>query len=170
MNKHLFDDEQVIYHTGDFADRMYFIKSGHVQLIDDYPETGKCVSATLGPGKIFGEMELIDGSPRTCIAQTRGPVKLISFTQAELKDALFQNPENSLILSRTIFDHLRDLYSGESLESEVEKLRLEMHQTIKQAVVNHEARVVKSHNGMMAMALPVLALVIIGIVLQTVLH
>ncbi|MCH9055208.1 hypothetical protein L5220_04675 [Synechococcus sp. PCC 6716] len=111
-------------------------------------------------------MDLIHGCTRLSTAQAKGEVKLFQFTETELKEALFENHVKSLMLSRTLYEHLRDLYSDNNLESELARLRVEMHQTVKQAVMDHEARVVKSHNGMMAIALPIVMLVGLVIALQ----
>ncbi|XFA73850.1 cyclic nucleotide-binding domain-containing protein [Thermosynechococcaceae cyanobacterium Okahandja] len=166
MNKCSFTDQDLIYRTGDAANVMYFIKAGQVELIDEFPETGQHVTAVLGPGKVFGEVDLIHGRTRLCTARAKGEVKLFQFTEAELKDALFENHVKSLMLSRTLYEHLRDLYSDNNLESELARLRVEMQQTVKKAVIDHEARVVKSHNGMMAIALPIVVLVGLVIALQ----
>ncbi|WP_448526415.1 cyclic nucleotide-binding domain-containing protein [Parathermosynechococcus lividus] len=169
MNKCSFTDQDIIYRAGDPASVMYFIKAGQVELIDEFPETGRHVTAVLGPGKVFGEVDLIHGRTRLSTAQAKGEVKLFQFTETELKEALFENHVKSLMLSRTLYEHLRDLYSDNNLESELARLRVEMHQTVKQAVMDHEARVVKSHNGMMAIALPIVMLVGLVIALQFVL-
>lgn len=124
----------------------------------------------LVPGKVFGEVELIDGKPRTSTARASDTVRITMFTHDEIVDMLFQHPENSLILARDVFNHLRKLYGGDDLESTMEKLREEMHEKIKKAVIAHESRVVKSHNGMAAIAIPIVLLVITAISLQLVLH
>ncbi len=166
MNKCSFTDQDIIYRAGDPANVMYFIKAGQVQLIDEFPETGQHVTAVLGPGKVFGEVDLIHGRKRLSTAQAKGDVKVFEFTETELKEALFENHVKSLMLSRTLYEHLRDLYSDNNFESELARLRVEMQQTVKKAVIDHEARVVKSHNGMMAIALPIVVLVGLVIALQ----
>ncbi|MCH9055209.1 cyclic nucleotide-binding domain-containing protein [Synechococcus sp. PCC 6716] len=52
MNKCSFTDQDIIYRAGDPASVMYFIKAGQVELIDEFPETGRHVTAVLGPGKV----------------------------------------------------------------------------------------------------------------------
>lgn len=58
---------QVIFNVGDVQDVMYAIKEGQIDVI-----VGDKVTETIGPGSIFGEMALIDDSPRsaTCVAKT----------------------------------------------------------------------------------------------------
>jgi CRP/FNR family transcriptional regulator, cyclic AMP receptor protein len=170
MEKITYAPGDVIYREGDESQQVYLIKSGRINLVDTYPETGQVVAKSLGPGRVFGEIELIDRRPRSSMAQASEEVKLAAFTHEEIMDMIFQNPEKSLILARDVFDRLRQLYSADSLDGELTKLREEMHETIKSAVISHESRVVKSHNGMAAIAIPVIVLIAIVIGMQVYLH
>jgi CRP/FNR family cyclic AMP-dependent transcriptional regulator len=166
MEKITYAPGDVIYQEGDESEQVYLIKSGRVNLVDTYPETGEVVSKSLGPGRVFGEVELIDKRPRSSTAQAAGEVKLAVFSHGEITDMLFENPEKSLLLARDVFDRLRQLYSADSIDGELAKLREEMHETIKSAVISHESRVVKSHNGMAAIAIPVIVLIAIVVGIQ----
>lgn len=170
MEKITYAPGDVIYREGDASEQVYLIKSGRIDLIDTYPETGQIVSKSLGPGRVFGEIELIDNRPRSSTAKASEEVKLTVFSHGEITDMLFNNPEKSLILARDVFDWLRQLYSADSLDGELAKLREEMHETIKSAVISHESRVVKSHNGMAAIAIPVIVLIAIVVGMQVYLH
>ena len=66
------------------------------------------------------------------------------------------------MLGKSTFEHLRALYDDASLDSDLERLREEMHVSIRDAVVAHESRVVKSHNGMAAIAVPIILLVLLA--------
>lgn len=170
MEKITYAPGDVIYKEGDESQQVYLIKSGRIDLVDTYPETGQVVSKSLGPGRVFGEIELIDKRPRSATAKASEEAKIVIFSHDEIIDMVFKNPENSLILARDVFDRLRQLYSTDSLDGELTKLREEMHETIKSAVISHEARVVTSHNGMAAIAGPVILLIAIVIGLQVYLH
>lgn len=170
MEKRTYVPGEVVYREGDNSESVYLIKSGRVDLVDHYPETGKVVAKSLGIGKVFGEIELIDRKPRSSTATVTEEAKLLVFGHAEILDILFKDPEQSLVLARDVFDRLRQLYSTDSLDAEMAKLREEMHDTIKKAVVSHESRVVKSHNGMAAIAIPVVLLVAIVVGIRFYLH
>jgi CRP-like cAMP-binding protein len=170
MEKRTYAPGEVIYREGDASNGVYLIKSGKVELVDTYPETGEVVSKTLGVGKVFGEVELIDRKARSSTAKVTESAKLLVFSHEEILDTLFNRPENSLVMARDVFDRLRQLYSTDSLDAEMAKLREEMHETIKKAVVSHEARVVKSHNGMAAIAIPIVLLIAIVIGIRFYLH
>src|ERR1700727_2104946 len=55
----------VIFNQGDFGEEMYGIVDGSVEL-----RTANRVIATLGVDDVFGEMALIDKSPRSATAST----------------------------------------------------------------------------------------------------
>lgn len=170
MEKRSYSPGEVVYREGDASDSVYLIKSGRIELVDHYPETGDVVAKSLGVGKVFGEVELIDRKSRSSTAKVVEPAKLLIFSHEEILDVLFQRPEQSLVLARDVFDRLRQLYSTDSLDAEMTKLREEMHETIKKAVVSHESRVVKSHNGMAAIAIPIVLLVAIVVGIRFYLH
>lgn len=170
MQKLTYAPGDVIYREGDASQAVYLIKSGRINIVDTYPETGNVVAKSLGPGRVFGEVELIDRRPRSSTAQASEEVKLTVFSHEEIMDMIFANPEKSLILARDVFDRLRQLYSTDSLDGELIKLREEMHETIKSAVISHESRVVKSHNGMAAITIPIVVLIAIVIGMQVYLH
>lgn len=163
MEKRQFAAGEVIYCSGDASDRLYLIKSGQVTLTSLYPETGEATEEVLGPGRVFGEVELIDGRPRGLSAKVASDCLLISFERDEILDILFNRPEDSLILGKSVFDHLKRIYSNDSLESDLARLREEMNSRIREAVIQHESRVVRSHNGMAAIGVPIVLLIVLAV-------
>lgn len=152
-----------VYRVDEPSTSLFVVRSGKIELTTPYPETGEGVDATHGPGYVFGEVEIIDRRSRTSNARAATDVNLIEIEQEELMDILYTHPEKSLVLGKGTFDRLKELFSEESLESELARLREEMQISIRQAVVAHESRVVKSHNGMAAIAVPIVLMVILAI-------
>ena len=152
-----------VYRVDEPSTSLFVVRSGKIELTTPYPETGEGVDATHGPGYVFGEVEIIDRRSRTSNARAATDVNLIEIDQEELMDILYTHPEKSLVLGKGTFDRLKELFSEESLESELARLREEMQISIRQAVVAHESRVVKSHNGMAAIAVPIVLMVILAI-------
>ena len=152
-----------VYRVDEPSTSLFVVRSGKIELTTPYPETGEGVDATHGPGYVFGEVEIIDRRSRTSNARAATDVNLIEIDQEELMDILYAHPEKSLVLGKGTFDRLKELFSEESLESELARLREEMQISIRQAVVAHESRVVKSHNGMAAIAVPIVLMVILAI-------
>jgi CRP/FNR family transcriptional regulator, cyclic AMP receptor protein len=170
MEKRTYRPGETIYVEGDESTSVFLIKSGRVEIVDTYPETGEVVSKSLNGGKVFGEIELMERKPRSATARATEESRILIFSHDEIVNAVFNDPTESLLMARNVFDRLRQLYSSDSLDSEVAKLREEMHETIKKAVISHEARVVKSHNGMAAIAIPIVLLVLIVIGIQIYIH
>lgn len=72
MQDAAFSQGEVIFRQGDAADSCFFILSGNVDVESEYAPKHARNLATLGPGKIFGQIALVDEDPRsaTCVART----------------------------------------------------------------------------------------------------
>jgi len=88
---------------------------------------------------------------------------ITSSKRDELLDILYEHPEKSLVLGKSTFDRLKELFSEDSLQSDLARLREEMEVSIRQAVVAHESRVVKSHNGMAAIGVPIVLMIALAL-------
>jgi CRP-like cAMP-binding protein len=154
---------ETAYSVGDAGDEVFLVRSGQVEIVTEYPETGPGVDARHGPGHVFGEVETIDGRPRAATARAAKATDLVVFGREELMEILYQHPEKSLLLGKSSFNRLKELYSNETLDSELARLREEMELSIRDAVVAHESRVVKSHNGMLAIAAPIIVMVLLAV-------
>jgi len=151
-----------IYKVEEPSTSVYVVRSGKVELTTPYPETGEGIDVSHGPGHVFGEVEIIDQRVRTSNARAATDANLIEIEQDELMDILYTHPEKSLVLGKGTYERLKELFSEESLESDLARLREEMQLSIRQAVVAHESRVVKSHNGMAAIAVPIIFMVLLA--------
>ncbi len=154
---------EYVYKQDEPSEAMFLVRSGKVDITVVYPETGEAVDVSHGPGHIFGEVELIDNRARLANARVTTPAELVVFDRSELLEILFESPEKSLLLGKTTYERLKELFSDQSLDSELARLREEMKQTIQQAVVSHESRVVRSHNGMLAIAAPIIVMVVLAV-------
>jgi CRP-like cAMP-binding protein len=154
---------EYVYKMDDPSTSIYVVRSGKVELTTPYPETGEGVDSSHGPGHVFGEVEVIDGRSRTSNARAAGSAELMQIEREELMDILYTHPEKSLILGKSTFEPLRELFSEDSLDSELARLREEMQMSVRNAVVAHESRVVKSHNGMAAIAVPILLMLALAV-------
>lgn len=154
---------EYVYRVDDPSDCIYLVRSGRVDLTTLYPETGEGVDWSRGPGHVFGEVEVIDGRNRLSNARSVAKTDLMRIDRDELMEILYERPEKSLVLGKTTYERLKELYSDESLDSELARLREEMQVSIRDAVVAHESRVLKSHNGMAAIAVPVIFMVALAV-------
>jgi CRP-like cAMP-binding protein len=152
-----------LYQVDEPSEAVYLVRSGRIELTTPYPETGEGVDVVHGPGHVFGEVELMDGRCRTSNARAAAAAEIFVIGREELLEMLYQHPEKSLILGKSSFERLRELFSEETLTSELARLREEMHQSIREAVVAHESRVVRSHNGMAAIAVPIVLMLALAV-------
>jgi CRP-like cAMP-binding protein len=154
---------EYVYRVDEPSQCIFLVRSGKIELTTPYPETGEGVDSSCGPGHVFGEVEVIDGRVRTSNARAATAVELMQIDRDELMDILYVRPEKSLILGKGTFERLKELFSEESLDSELARLREEMEVSVRNAVVAHESRVVKSHNGMAAIAVPIILMVALAV-------
>ena len=97
-----FEPGQVIFSEGDKGDKMYVIRSGEVEVERD----GKTVE-TLSGGGIFGEMALIDGSPRAATARAKTACEVAPITERTFLFLVHETPFFAIAVMRALADRLR---------------------------------------------------------------
>ena len=91
-----------IFTTGDPVDYMYVVRSGEVEIERD----GKVVE-TLSGGGIFGEMALIDGSPRSATARAKTDAEVAPINEKSFLFLVHETPFFAIAVMRTLADRLR---------------------------------------------------------------
>lgn len=94
-----------IFDIKDFGNEMYIITSGTIGIsitnqLDDY-------ISTLETGECFGEMNLLDGLPRSATAFVLEDSNLLSLSKSNLRGLILSYPEISLGMLRSISLRLR---------------------------------------------------------------
>lgn len=107
-----YEPGQVIICEFEPGDTFYLIQSGKVQLV-------KCVNGTnknldiLKPGELFGEMAILDNSPRSATCMAAGHVQCLEFSKANFELLVAGNPQIALMLlklfCKRIYDQKRRL-------------------------------------------------------------
>jgi len=82
-----------IFQHGDVGDKVYLILDGRVRIARQVPGMGEEALAVLGPGQVFGEMALLDESPRSADALAHESCRLLAISKEDLDDLLFQDKE-----------------------------------------------------------------------------
>ncbi|MCI1207984.1 MAG: Crp/Fnr family transcriptional regulator [Treponema sp.] len=103
----LYDPGNVIISEFEPGTNFYLIQSGEVQLV-------KCVNSDkknldiLKPGEFFGEMAILDNSPRsaTCVAINK--VEVLEFTKENFQVLITGNPQIALILLKLFCKRIYD--------------------------------------------------------------
>lgn len=107
-----FGKSEVIFEEGSFGSKMYFIFSGTVRIFTINP--GREVTlGIIGPGEFFGEMALIDSSPRSATAVAEEDAKLLAVDKNQFMELIRTNPEFALLIIQNFSRRLRerwDLY------------------------------------------------------------
>lgn len=82
---------EVLFHEGDRGEIMYLIREGKIKITKGRGDEEK-VLAVLKEGDFFGEMAIIDGSPRSAGAVAVTPVSLLVIDKESFKEKLRENP------------------------------------------------------------------------------
>jgi CRP-like cAMP-binding protein len=79
----------LVFREGELGDKLYFILEGKVRISRNLAGMGEEALAVLGPGDAFGEMSLIDDTPRSADAHVHEPCRLLVITREAFEDLLF---------------------------------------------------------------------------------
>jgi CRP/FNR family cyclic AMP-dependent transcriptional regulator len=82
-----------IFRHGDVGDKLYLILDGRVRIARQISGMGEEALAVLGAGQVFGEMALLDESPRSADALAHESCRLLAIGKEDLDDLLFRDKE-----------------------------------------------------------------------------
>ena len=98
----------MIMAAGDPTDSLYIVLSGRLKVMMSDSDGKEVILNILGPGEFFGEMGLIDDSPRSASVVAIEPCELISVSKRDFKRCLAENFEMTMALMRGLVRRLRD--------------------------------------------------------------
>jgi CRP/FNR family cyclic AMP-dependent transcriptional regulator len=87
-----FGANQIIFHLGDPAGLLYIITAGKVKISYSSPEGQEAVLAILGSGDCFGELALLDDSPRSATAEAIEGTDTLTLHRDEFLEYIDSNP------------------------------------------------------------------------------
>ena len=90
LHQREYKTNEIIFSQGDVGLGMYIIERGSVEIVCD-PE--RHILAELQDGDFFGELALLDESPRSASAITKTPCRMLCFFKPELLDLLDRDPK-----------------------------------------------------------------------------
>jgi CRP/FNR family cyclic AMP-dependent transcriptional regulator len=93
---------ETVFRQGDPRTFMFVVNEGEVEIA-----VGNKVVEVVQPGGIFGEMAMIDGSPRTATAVARSDCKLIPIDPQRFQFLVQQTPYFAIEVMRVLADRLR---------------------------------------------------------------
>jgi CRP/FNR family cyclic AMP-dependent transcriptional regulator len=98
----------VIMAAGDQIDSLYIVISGRLKVMMSDSDGKEVILSLIGPGEFFGEMGLIDDSPRSASVITIEPCELLSISKRDFKKCLAENFEMSMAVMRGLVRRLRE--------------------------------------------------------------
>jgi CRP/FNR family transcriptional regulator, cyclic AMP receptor protein len=94
--------------AGDQIDSLYIVISGRLKVMMSDADGKEVILSILGPGEFFGEMGLIDDSPRSASVVAIEPCELLSIAKRDFKNCLAENFEMTMALMRGLVRRLRE--------------------------------------------------------------
>jgi len=98
----------IIMAAGDPTDSLYLVISGRLKVMMGDSEGKEVILSLLGPGEFFGEMGLIDDSPRSASVVAIEPCELLAISKRDFKKCLEENFEVAMGVMRGLVRRLRE--------------------------------------------------------------
>ena len=97
-----------IVRAGDQTDALFVIISGSAKVLNRDVEGNEVILTILAAGECFGEMGLIDGSPRSADVEANENCELLVIAKSDFKKALAGNIDLCLNIMKSLVDRLRE--------------------------------------------------------------
>lgn len=104
-----FNAHQIIFHLGDPAGLLYIITKGKVKISQSTIDGQESTLIILGEGDFFGELALLDDSPRSATAETIENTEALTLHRQEFIEFIDHNPEFARHVMRTLARRIRQL-------------------------------------------------------------
>ena len=142
-----------IFREGEYGKVAYVIEEGDIELVkftgEDY-----ITLAEISKGALFGEMAIIDGSPRSGSARAKTSCVLREVSEEQLKQYLSASPQTSLDMMRRLAGYARsaneklnrDAFESDEKESNGQTSNLEDSQLKKEKIDNFTNKTLKEFN------------------------
>jgi CRP/FNR family cyclic AMP-dependent transcriptional regulator len=97
-----YQEDEFVFRKGQPGAAMFIIKSGEINIVDHDPDSGENVIATLDENSFFGELALLDDSPRSASAKARVNSEVYAFFRTDLERLLTSSPQIGLQVYRAL--------------------------------------------------------------------
>jgi len=94
--------------AGDPTDSLYIVLSGRLKVMMSDADGKEVILSILGPGEFFGEMGLIDDSPRSASVIGIEPCELLSISKRDFNKCLADSFEMAMAVMRGLVQRLRE--------------------------------------------------------------
>lgn len=97
-----------IVRAGDSTDSLFVIVSGSAKVLNRDADGHEVILSLLGAGECFGEMGMIDGSPRSADVVSNENCELLVIAKSDFKNALAENVDLCLNIMKSLVLRLRE--------------------------------------------------------------
>lgn len=104
-----FSSGQIIFHHGDPGGLLYILSKGKVKITHSTPDGQEAMLAIVGSGDFFGELALLDDSPRSATAEALEPTETLTLHREDFMRFIQDNPDFSLHVLQTMARRIRRL-------------------------------------------------------------
>lgn len=102
LHHRTYQDGESVFLKGQPGAAMFIIKTGKVNIIDYGTDGSEIVVATLNPGDFFGELALLDDSPRSASAVAVESTYIYAISRTDLDHLLTTSPQIGLFVYRAL--------------------------------------------------------------------
>jgi len=92
---------EVVFHEGDPGRALFVVVEGTVEITRTMPQ-GERVINTLGPGAAFGELALVDDSPRSGSARVVAPARLLILYKTDFDALMDVEARTAVVVMRNL--------------------------------------------------------------------
>ena len=104
-----FNTGQIIFHHGDPGGLLYIIIKGKVKITHSTLDGQEALLTIFGSGDFFGELALLDDSPRSASVEAIKPTEVLTLHRDDFIRYLRNNPDFALYVLHTMAKHIRRL-------------------------------------------------------------
>lgn len=98
---------EVIVREGEPGDELYLLVEGSVDVVKNAGTPGEERLNALGAGAYFGEMAVLDGSPRSATVIAASDARVLVLAGSRLRELVHEMPELAFDLLRVLAERLR---------------------------------------------------------------
>ena len=109
MRRRRFRRNEVIFHQGDIGDSLQVVASGAVKIVLPSADGDEAIIASLHAGEFFGELALLDSSPRSTTATALEPTETLALPREQFLQLLSHDPDLVNALLHALAEELRRL-------------------------------------------------------------
>ena len=110
-----FEAGEIVFNRGDDATVAYVIESGSVEILRGTAGDYRRINM-LGPGKLFGEIALLDGGTRTTTVRALAATCLVGIQRSHLENILAKAEPLIQYIVRILLEHVRRAAGGSTSE------------------------------------------------------